>query len=249
MYAGDDQEKLYDFSFSEKNITTRGPQVWDLGVVVCMDEEIEELAQPDSTFSRFIHLFREKMAGIALILISTKRQQKVKDIINDLPLGPDQDVIVHIHMQEKKDPLGVNQQTFLKILLNGHSTGVMARLGRVVGNTMTNVNPSNLKLIGRATYIILSHVNDVLSQDEWIKQYGKIEPLTYGEVNAILFEAMEFMAEQGGQTSEVELCILRILEALKNKKNIAWEKIFSLLESMGLETYLERHNPALRRFF
>ena len=39
--------------------------------------------------------------------------------------------------------------------LNSHSTAVMAKLGRVVGNTMTNVRPGNLKLIGWATYIIL----------------------------------------------------------------------------------------------
>jgi N-acetylmuramic acid 6-phosphate (MurNAc-6-P) etherase len=40
------------------------------------------------------------------------------------------------------------------MLLNAHSTAVMAGLGRLVGNTMTNVSPSNLKLIGRATNLI-----------------------------------------------------------------------------------------------
>jgi len=45
----------------------------------------------------------------------------------------------------------------------------MAKLGRVIGNTMTNVSPSNLKLIGRATYLIQSHVNDSLKKPGWIK--------------------------------------------------------------------------------
>lgn len=248
--AGNDQEKLYDFSFSDNNISTRGPQVWDMGVVVCMGEEIEELAQSDSVFSRFIHLFKEKEAGIALVLIGSKNEQRVKKIIGDLPLDGGQDVIISLPLPDPYDPLDVSQHILLKILLNGHSTGVMARLGRVVGNTMTNVNPSNLKLIGRATNLILSHVNDVLSQEEWIQQYGKIESLEYWEVNAILFDAMNFVAEKGGgQTSEVELSILRILEALKNKRDINWEKTLYLLEDVGLETYLERHNPALRRFF
>jgi N-acetylmuramic acid 6-phosphate etherase len=38
---------------------------------------------------------------------------------------------------------------FLKLLLNAHSTAVMARLGRCQGNLMTYVRPSNLKLIDR----------------------------------------------------------------------------------------------------
>jgi hypothetical protein len=50
----------------------------------------------------------------------------------------------------------------LKMALNAHSTAVMAALGRLVGNTMTNVSPSNLKLIGRATNLILMHVNQAL---------------------------------------------------------------------------------------
>ena len=55
------------------------------------------------------------------------------------------------------------------MLLNAHSTAVMARLGRVIGNTMTNVSPSNLKLIGRATFLIQSHVNDVLARPDWVE--------------------------------------------------------------------------------
>jgi N-acetylmuramic acid 6-phosphate etherase len=39
---------------------------------------------------------------------------------------------------------------FLKVLLNAHSTTVMARLGRCRGNLMTFVRASNLKLIDRA---------------------------------------------------------------------------------------------------
>ena len=48
------------------------------------------------------------------------------------------------------------------MLMNGHSTGVMTMLGRVVGNTMTNVRAGNLKLIGRATYLTKIHVDDII---------------------------------------------------------------------------------------
>ena len=54
------------------------------------------------------------------------------------------------------------QLVSLKMALNAHSTAVMAALGRLVGNTMTNVSPSNLKLVGRATNLILMHVNQAL---------------------------------------------------------------------------------------
>jgi N-acetylmuramic acid 6-phosphate (MurNAc-6-P) etherase len=140
----------------------------------------------------------------------------------------------------------LNRQTLLKILLNAHSTGVMARMGRVVGNTMTNVDPSNLKLIGRATFLILSHVNDTINRDEWVQKWGETDPITYDQANAVLSEAMDYAAERDGQISEVELAILRILEALRRDTFIGWDEALSLSETIGLEQYLKEHNPALR---
>ncbi|MFQ6037583.1 MAG: hypothetical protein ACE5LV_03090, partial [Candidatus Aminicenantales bacterium] len=65
--AGKDQENLYDFSFGPENLRRRGPQTDDLGVVVCMDDEIQDLQNPDSAFSRFIALFGERGARVALL--------------------------------------------------------------------------------------------------------------------------------------------------------------------------------------
>lgn len=56
-------------------------------------------------------------------------------------------------------------QIAAKIILNAHSTGIMTKLGLVVGNTMTSVRPGNLKLIGRATNLIKMHVDDVLKKN------------------------------------------------------------------------------------
>ena len=244
--AGNDQENFYDLSFSADNIDYMGPQEGDLGVLVCLDEEIDELARTDSSFCRFFSLFKEKRARIALILIGDKDPQEFREIIDQLPLDKNRDAVISVAMGGSADPLGLNRQTLLKILLNAHSTAVMARMGRVVGNTMTNVNPSNLKLIGRATYLILSHVNDAVSQDDWQKNWGKTDPITYDQANAVLFEAIDYMAERGGQTSEVELSILRILEALRNDVFISWDEAFSISETIGLEEYLKKHNPVLR---
>ena len=60
------------------------------------------------------------------------------------------------------DPLHIRSRIALKMLMNAHSTAVMTKLGRVVGNTMTNVRAANLKLIGRATYLAKLHIDDVI---------------------------------------------------------------------------------------
>jgi hypothetical protein len=244
--AGNNQEKLYDLSFSANNIHNRGPQEGDLGVLVCLDEEIDELARKDTPFFRYISLFKEKKANMALILIGDKDQREFREVIELLPLDKKEDVVIPVAMGKSADPLKVNRQTLLKILLNAHSTAVMARMGRVVGNTMTNVNPSNLKLIGRATYLVMNHVNDAVSQDEWARKWGKADPLTYEQANAVLFEAMDYVKEKGGQTSEVELSILRILEALRNNVFLEWEEVLKISGTIGLEGYLEKYNPAMR---
>ncbi len=235
--AGKAQEKLYDLSFSDENIHKLGPKKDDLGVLVCLDDEIEELAKSESSILRFVNLFKEKDAKLALVLVSDNVSQKTKKIISQLSLEK-QDVVLLISMDKVADPLNLDRHTLLKMILNSHSTAVMARIGRVVGNTMTNVNPSNLKLIGRATYLIMSHVNDTLSQEEWVQKHGKADPVTYEQANAILFEAMDFIAKRDDQISEVELSIIRVLEALRTNKFISWQDALSILVNQGLENYL-----------
>ena len=98
------------------------------------------------------------------------------------------------------------------MLLNAHSTAIMARLGKVVGNTMTNVSPSNLKLIGRATFLIQSHVNDALSRPGWVRGLrAGGSPITYGEANAVLYDSIAYIKsrpDMAGQTAEVALSIV-----------------------------------------
>jgi N-acetylmuramic acid 6-phosphate etherase len=128
-----------------------------------------------------------------------------------------------------------------KMLLNAHSTAVMAKLGKVVGNTMTNVSPSNLKLIGRATYLIQSHVNDILGQPAWVKAHGARAPVSYGEANAVLYDAIEYLRDkqaEGGQTAEVAFSIVRILESLKQKRGVGPDEALGIVRTAGLSAYL-----------
>lgn len=240
--AGDDQQFLYDFSLDEFNLNTRGPSQGDLGVAVCLSPEEEKLGQKDSDIRKFIELFLKKGANIAIILVSEKSSDNAMKLIREIPeFGAEgKGIVVILHIDGKNDPLGLNKQIALKILLNAHSTAVMASLGKVIGNTMTNVSPSNLKLIGRATYLIQSHVNDVLSRPEWIRLYGAQKPISYEEANAVLFDAMSFVKDnvEADQTAEVALAIIRILESLRLKKSVSNENALSIVKNTGLSEYL-----------
>ena len=244
--AGDDQEGSYDFSFSEENIRRRGPRAGDLGVAVLTDEEILQLSDSGSSWREFLDLFGDRAAGRSVLVVARRElQDQVIALPDKLPAGV---VIVPVIIDAGPDPLGLRGQMALKMLLNAHSTGIMAALGRVIGNTMTNVSPSNLKLIGRATYLVMSHVNDTLRQPEWQRRQGPTEPLSFAETNAVLLDAMDHVrSREMGQTAEVALSIIRILEALRRRAPISWDEAREVLDMEGLAAYLARNNPALTR--
>ncbi len=231
--AGNDQESLYDLSFSDLNIKLFGPDNGDIGVIVCVDEERSKLNDPDSVFRRFGELFREKGAKIAIVAVNGKPEAGLSNTF-------EADVEVNIKLPSFPDPLGLRRQIALKMLLNAHSTGLMAKLGRVIGNTMTSVNPSNLKLIGRATYLVKSHVNDIISKWSRTQKYGSVDPVSFEDVNAVLFDSMDYVAGiNSGQTAEVALSIIRILEALKTRSPVTWDEARFIHEEQGLEGYLK----------
>lgn len=242
--AGDGQAAFYDFSFSKGNIQRRGPEMNDLGVAICLGKEADEALNPDSSFFQFIRLFKSRGAAAALILIGGKQNRDIPFLYKALSLNPDRDVILAIPLDLRDDPLQLRRQVLLKMLLNAHSTGVMARLGRVVGNTMTSVYPSNLKLIGRATHLILEHVNHTLEQKGWTALYGRTEPITYAEANAVLFDAISFCGRSDSDQSETGVSIVRILEALRTKVDPGWETAQKIAADPGLEDYLDQfHSP------
>jgi N-acetylmuramic acid 6-phosphate (MurNAc-6-P) etherase len=241
--AGNDQQFLYDFSFADFNLKNRMPISGDLGVAVLISPEEGKLGKKNSDFRKFIDLFSKKRASVAVILITDKSSKKISKLIRKIPefRAEGKNSLVVINIERKNDPLGINQRIALKILLNAHSTGVMARLGKVIGNTMTNVSPSNLKLIGRATYLVQSHVNDVLSHPNWVKLHGIQRPISYGEANAVLFDAINYLKDkkkEAGQTAEVAFSIIRILESFRQGKSLIRSKTLIMVKETGLSQYL-----------
>jgi hypothetical protein len=103
---------------------------------------------------------------------------------------------------------------------------------------MTNVSPSNLKLIGRATYLIQSHVNDILQKSNAIN--SGLTSISYAEANAVLFDSINFLknSDESKQIAEVAFSIIRILESLSFGKPISYEEVIKILKESDLNRYL-----------
>ena len=93
----------------------------------------------------------------------------------------------------------------VKLVMNALSTCTMVRLGRVLGNYMVWVVPSNLKLIDRATRYIT-----------------KLTDLDYAAANALLFEIIEYieprMKSDQAYPPVVRMAVLRAKENLTNEQ-------------------------------
>jgi len=112
----------------------------------------------------------------------------------------------------------------------------MAKLDRVLGNSMIYVYPGNLKLTGRATYLIQIHINSILSSKPKFKDIPKID---YNQANAILFDASKYIEEHNlrDKVAIIPLVIIRVFEALQNKPS-TWESARKILEKETLSKYL-----------
>lgn len=235
--AGADQEGRYDFSFSEASLARSGPEDGDLGVIVAVDGECRGLGEADAPQARFRAACDAR--GASCWAICAGDEDAVAAGVD--AMGGSH--VIALPFAAGGDPLGVRRHIAVKILLNAHSTTLMARLGRTVGNTMTNVSPSNLKLVGRATFLIQSHVRDVLEANAW--QAG-IRDVTFAEANAVLYDAITWVRAQGsGQTAEVALSIVRILESVRTGQPASFDAAAQVLADEGLASYLARHNPGL----
>jgi N-acetylmuramic acid 6-phosphate (MurNAc-6-P) etherase len=90
-------------------------------------------------------------------------------------------------------------------VMNALSTCTMVRLGRVMGNYMIYVVPSNLKLIDRATRYI-----------------SQLADLNYERANQLLFEAIEYveprMKSDQAYPPVVGMAVLRARENLTDEE-------------------------------
>lgn len=142
--------------------------------------------------------------------------------------------------------MNIRAEISLKMLMNAHSTAVMTNMGRVVGNTMTNVRAGNLKLIGRATYLTKMHVDDVVKRGGAKMGVDPTITLSYEESNAILYQTIDYLQsfEERNQESPVPISIIRTIEAIRLGKAVSVEEADKIYAEVGLEKYLYNWLPA-----
>ena len=223
----------YDLSFSRRNLQSSGPVAGDHGAMILLGSET-----PSPVATSWLRAFDDRGASLSVIHVGTAPLSKRS--LATLRAGSTKPWLLDVVVPLRNDPLELDQVIALKMLLNTHSTGIMAKLGRVVGNTMIAVQPGNLKLIGRATFLIQSHVNAVLASDAWRRKHGARPAITYAEANAVLFDVIDHRASDSTLASspEVELAIVRVLESLRLQHAISLDDAAALLHARKLDAYL-----------
>ena len=230
--AGAEQQKLYDLSLSN-DLGRPSPAPGDHGALVLLGTETPTMRE-----KTWLGTFARSGSSTQIVHVGTAPLSRTAP--NARRAGVAAPRLLDVTLPNHDDPLELDQIIALKMLLNAHSTAIMAKLGRVVGNTMTAVQPGNLKLIGRATFLIQSHVNTVLASDAWRRKHGATPAITYAEANAVLFDVIDARAENPSLASspEVELAIVRILESLGAQRAISWNDAAALLRARKLDAYL-----------
>ena len=113
--------------------------------------------------------------------------------------------VVFVPVPETGFLLGGVTRVAVKLVMNALSTCTMVRLGRVMGNYMIWVVPSNLKLIDRATRYIT-----------------KLTDLEYEAANALLFDILEYveprMKADQAYPPVVGMAVLRAKRNLTNEQ-------------------------------
>jgi N-acetylmuramic acid 6-phosphate etherase len=241
--AGEDQQFLYDFAFSENNRRKHGPKKDDFGILVVLSPEEEQIDDEKSDFYKFLSDFSQNGAKTGLLFLTENSEEEISKLVRKIPgFDPEANALVVLTLEEKDDPMGLKRQIALKIILNAHSTAVMARTGKVIGNSVFDFSPENFKSVDRATYLIQSYVNDILQRPQWVKQHGIQKPVSFGEANAILYDSIAYMKENmggNGQSQAVGLSIVRVLESLRLNRAFSPEEALSIIQKEGLESYLK----------
>jgi N-acetylmuramic acid 6-phosphate etherase len=146
----------------------------DCAVGIMAEEEQSSLFSPEG-FHR-VQLEAARKAGARLGLIYLGSEKSLKGMGDFLAKWDRNCTSVLVPVPETGLLLGGVTRVGVKMLLNALSTCTMVRLGRVMGNYMIWVVPSNLKLIDRSTRYIQRLTN-----------------LDYRTANNLLFEVIEYV--------------------------------------------------------
>jgi hypothetical protein len=150
------------------------PGKGDSAVGIISETEKASLLSPDGFHRRQLEAAQKAGAQIGVIYVG--REELFREVSDFLAKWNPHCVAVLAPVPNTGFLLDGVTRAGLKMLLNALSTCTMVRLGRVMGNYMIWVVPSNLKLIDRATRYI-----------------QKLTGLDYRAANRLLFEVVEYV--------------------------------------------------------
>jgi hypothetical protein len=184
----------------------------DCTVAIVGEKEQDSLLQPGGFHRQNLESAREREVRIGIIYIGREKSfAKVSAFLREwAPEAP----CTLIRVPETELLLDGILRVTLKTTLNSLSTCTMVRLGRVMGNYMIWVVPSNLKLIDRATRYI-----------------QRLTDLEYKPANQLLFEVIEYveprMKADQAYPPVVGVAVMRVRHGLDNQQ--AEERLMSEL--------------------
>ena len=146
----------------------------DSAVAIAAEEETDGLLAAGGFYRTQLEAARQAGAGVGLIYLGGA--ESVEALRRSAARWPLECRAVLVPVPQTGFLLEGTTRAGLKLLLNALSTCTMARLGRIMGNYMIWVAPTNLKLIDRSTRYI-----------------QKLTGLDYAQANQLLFEVVEYV--------------------------------------------------------
>lgn len=193
-------EELLRFRIGGDGLSGRRLGSGDGAVAILSGSEAAVAARPDGFIRRQLEAARAAGAKTGLIQVGgpfAAGQELAARIAGCLA--------VFVPVPPDRSRLRILRHVALKLVLNALSTGTMVRLGRVMGNTMIWVVPSNLKLVDRATRYV-----------------QRLAGLSYEQANRLLFEVIEYleprMKADRSYPPAVGLAVLRARFNLTNEE-------------------------------
>jgi len=195
--------ELMRFRIGLEGLTYRPLAKSDCAIGIVLEEERSSVISPSGFVRGQLDAARKNGARHGLIYFGHEGSLKE---IGDYISSHDHDcVCVSVPLPKTDFLLDGVTRVGVKMVLNALSTCTMVRLGRVMGNFMIWVVPSNLKLIDRATRYI-----------------EKITGLPYNEANHLLFEVIEYieprMKADQAYPPAVGLAVTRMKNGVGNKE-------------------------------
>jgi N-acetylmuramic acid 6-phosphate etherase len=166
--------ELMRFKVGLDGLPHRSLRAGDCAVGIVSEAGIDALLKPDG-FHR-IQLEKARAAGARTGLIFFGKPGSIREVEAFLAGWDRQCQVVLVPVPDTGLLLNGITRLMVKMLLNALSTCTMVRLGRVMGNYMIWVVPSNLKLIDRSTRYI-----------------QRLTGLEYRPANQLLFEVIEYV--------------------------------------------------------